>query len=291
MAKIHQLNGTSYVIEFVEDKYIQGWSIKEELFSKKSEFQQVDIVKTKMLGNMLLNDNLVMTSEKDEFVYHEMISHVPLFTHPKPTQVLIIGGGDGGTAREVLRHNSVEKCVMVEIDNVVVEACRQHLPVTACELDNQRLELHIEDGVKFVAETKRKFDVILVDSTDPIGPGAPLFGDDFYCNVKKCLKPQGVVVSQAECGWGEPKNQQSLLGILSRQFKNVGIYNYSNITYPGGLWSFSWASDTLHPLKDYNEQKFLNANLAMKYYNSKIHKAAFALPQFYYNFLGDYINL
>ncbi|MCB0391224.1 MAG: polyamine aminopropyltransferase [Bdellovibrionales bacterium] len=291
MAHIHKVNGQDYVIEIFEDHYLQGWKLEKELLSKKSKFQQVDVVKTKSLGNMLLNDNLVMTSDRDEFAYHEMMAHVPLFTHPDPKNVLIIGGGDGGTAREVLRHKSVASCVMVEIDEVVVEACKEFIPTTSNELDNSRLELLIDDGVKYVAETNRKFDVVLVDSTDPIGPGAPLFGEEFYKNVKRLLNPKGVVVSQAESGWYLKENQQSLLSVLKNQFKNIGLYNYSNITYPGGLWSFSWASDELHPIHDFNERRVAESGLDFKYYNSKLHTAAFCLPQFYYNSIGEYINI
>ncbi|MCB9026037.1 MAG: polyamine aminopropyltransferase [Bdellovibrionaceae bacterium] len=285
------MNGKKYVIEFLDDLYIQGWGLEEELYQGQSDFQKVDIVKTKYLGNMLLNDNLVMTSEKDEFCYHEMIAHVPLFTHPNPRKVLIIGGGDGGTAREVLRHKSVEKCVMVEIDPLVIEACREHLKITSCELDNERLELRVEDGIKYIAETNEVFDVVLIDSTDPIGPGAPLFGAEFYKNIKKHLSVQSIVVSQAENAWSHSENQKSLLSILSNDFKWVGLYNYSNITYPGGLWSFSWASDNLHPIKDFNSDKVKASELSFKYYNEGIHTASFQLPQFFYNQLQDFLKL
>ena len=167
--------------QYLETRY--SYKVKKSLFQGKSEFQKVDVVDTYDLGKMLFNDNLVMISEKDEFVYHDMITHVPLFTHPNPKNVLVIGGGDGGSLREVLRHSSVEKCTMVEIDEMVVNACKEHIPQTACAFSDPRAELIIDDGLKFVKETKEKFDVIIVDSTDPGGPSTLLFGDEFYQNV------------------------------------------------------------------------------------------------------------
>ena len=171
------------------------------------------------MGKMLLNDGLVMLTERDEFVYHDMIVHVPLFVHPNPKSVLIIGGGDGGTAREVLRHRGVERVVMVEIDQMVVDACIDHIPQTACELDNERLELIIDDGVAFVANTEEKFDVILVDSTDPIGPAQPLFGPEFYQNIHRVLNEDGIVVSQGESPWYHAEMQAKLGGDCSQYFR------------------------------------------------------------------------
>ena len=230
-----------------------------------------------------------MTSERDEFVYHEMITHVPMSVHPNPKKVLIIGGGDGGTAREVLRYESVEKVVMVEIDPCVVEACKEYLAVTSCELENSKLELRIQDGLKYVKETKEVFDVVLVDSTDPIGPAAPLFNIDFYSDIFSILSSDGIVVSQCENPFLAVEMQKKLLSIKAELFAKVSIYNYSNITYPGGLWSFSFASKTKDPILDMRAlpdsmtQKF-------KYYNQAVHKAAFALPQFQKNELKSYIK-
>src|SRR3989339_1169460 len=269
---------------WLEEKYKNfigyRYKIKNTLFSGKSEFQSVDVVETESLGKMLLNDGLVMVTEKDEFVYHDMITHVPMFTHPHPENVLIIGGGDGGTAREVLRHKSVKKCVMVEIDKMVVDACKEHIHQTSKDLNHPKLELIIDDGLEYVKNTTLKFDVILIDSTDPIGPAAPLFNSAFYQNVKKCLTSNGIVVSQGESVFFESHMQQVLLGILGEHFSKVSIYNYSNLTYPGGLWSFTYASDTLDPIKNFNEARVTSSNLKFNYYNEQIHRAAFALPSF-----------
>ena len=269
---------------WIEEKFSDflGLRIKVEkvLFSGKSEFQTVDVVETKGHGKMLLNDGLIMVTERDEFAYHDMISHVPLFVHPQPKNVLVIGGGDGGTAREVLRHDSVENCTMVEIDGMVVDACKAHIPQTSKDLDHPKMRLIIGDGVKFVKETTEKFDVIIVDSTDPIGPAQPLFGEAFYQDVYNCLTDDGIVVSQGESSWYAMDIQQSLLSVLNAVFPSSYLYSFSNLTYPGGLWSFTFASKKYHPCHDFKPERVERSGLAFDYYNANLHKAAFALPSF-----------
>lgn len=278
-----------WVSENFNDVYRMNYKVKETLYSKESDFQKIDVVSTDHLGKVLFNDGLLMTSERDEFVYHEMITHVPMSSHPNPKKVLIIGGGDGGTAREVLKYESVERVVMVEIDPCVVEACKEHLNVTSCELGNSKLELLIQDGLKFVKETKEQFDVVLVDSTDPIGPAAPLFDVAFYSDIKNCLTTNGIIVSQCENPFLAIEMQKKLLGIKAELFDKVGVYNYSNITYPGGLWSFSFASLTQDPILD---SKPLPESILkdLKYYNQQLHKASFALPQFQKNEVKEHLK-
>ena len=267
-------------IEEKHENFSLGFKVNKVLFSGKSEFQTVDVVETEQLGNMLLNDGLIMCTEKDEFVYHDMIAHVPLFVHPNPKKVLVIGGGDGGTAREVLRHPGVEKCVMVEIDKMVVDASIAHLPITSSVFVNPKLELHIDDGLKFVKETKEKFDVVLVDSTDPIGPAQPLFGEEFYQDIYHCLSDDGIVVSQGESPFYEVPMQKKLMGIINKIFPISTIYNFSNLTYPGGLWSFTFASKKYHPINDFKPDRVSSFNGEFKYYNQRIHSGAFAIPSF-----------
>lgn len=279
---------------WIEEKFedFLGLRLKVEkvLFSGKSDFQTVDVVETKGHGKMLLNDGLIMVTERDEFAYHDMIAHVPLFVHPKPKNVLVIGGGDGGTAREVIRHKSVHKCTMVEIDAMVVDACKEHIPLTSSALDDDRIELIIGDGVQFVKETKEKFDVILIDSTDPIGPAQPLFGEEFYQDVFNCLTDDGIVVSQGETPWYAKEIQQSLLGVLNNVFPSSYLYSFSNLTYPGGLWCFTFASKKHHPVKDFNVEAVKASGLSFKYYNEGVHSAAFALPNFVREGLEDLID-
>lgn len=279
-----------YVEEKMDDKYALKFKVNKVLFSGKSPFQTVDVVETELLGKMLLNDGLIMVTEKDEFVYHDMIAHVPMFTHPNPKKVLVIGGGDGGTAREVLRHKGVERCVMVEIDEMVVNACKEHIPQTSSALNDPRLELIIGDGIKFVKETNEKFDIILVDSTDPIGPAEPLFNVSFYQDIEKCLSDDGLVISQGESPFYLDEMQKKLLGIKKEVFPITSIYNFSNLTYPGGLWSFTVGSKKYHPVKDFNPARVDESGLKFEYYNKQIHTGAFAIPTFMRQNLGELIQ-
>ena len=277
------MNSELWIEEKLEDFLGLRIRVEKTLFSGKSEFQSVDVVETRGHGKMLLNDGLIMVTERDEFSYHDMITHVPLFVHPAPKNVLVIGGGDGGTAREVIRHPSVEKCTMVEIDEMVVNACKEYIPQTSSKLSDPKIDLIIGDGVKFVEDAVKngqKFDVILVDSTDPIGPAQPLFGHEFYENIFKALSDDGIVVSQGESPFYQVKMQNKLVEILHDTFPKVSIYNFSNLTYPGGLWSFTFASKKYNPVEDFDAQRVSKSGLEFEYYNDEVHKAAFALPNF-----------
>ena len=201
-----------------------------------------------------------------------------------------VGGGDGGTVREVLRHKSVEKVVMVEIDKMVVDACMEHIPLTSSQLKDPKVELRYEDGVKYMAESKEQFDVIIVDSSDPIGPATPLFNESFYADVYSRLADDGIVVSQCESPVYEGAMQKTILKILSDKFNVVRIANYSNLTYPGSLWSFSMGSKKNDPLKDFQSERYDSDGLEFKYYNSKIHTGAFMLPEFQYKELKEFLT-
>lgn len=267
-----------------------AFRVEETLFSGKSPYQRVDIVKTASHGAMLLNDGMIMLSERDEFIYHEMIAHVPLFVHPDPRRVLIIGGGDGGTAREVLRHATIERVVMVEIDEMVVEACRRHIPSVSCALDDPRLSLLIDDGVKFIRETEERFDVVLIDSTDPVGPAEPLFDAEFYGNAASRLTEKGIMITQAESPFYDAEFQGVILSGQRPHFERLHIYNFSNTTYPGGLWSFGYASRGLCPLGDFNPERIPRSGIRTRYYNPEIHRAAFSLPEFMREKLSELVD-
>jgi|GEM_PF-33461 len=271
---------SSWKYDTVDDRYSMGFNVKEVLFSGQSDFQKIEVVDTVGHGRMLFNDGVAMTSEKDEFIYHEMIAHVPFFTHPCIQKVLIIGGGDCGSAREVLRHSSVEQCTMVEIDKMVVDASREFLPGTEEIVANPKLEIIYDDGVQFVENTSEQYDLILVDSTDPVGPGAPLFGPEFYANVKRILSPGGIVVSQAETPFFYPEMQRKMKGILSNEFSKVYFYTYSNLTYPGPLWTFSFSTDTFNPVEDFDSERLKKSNMKFRYYSPEIHCSSFFLPPF-----------
>jgi len=251
---------------------------KKILFSNQSPYQKVEVVETDYFGRVLLNDDIIMICEKDEFVYHEMIAHVPLFLHPNPENVLIIGGGDGGTAREVLKHPLVKICHIVEIDQMVVDACKLHIPQTAISFSHPKLDLKIEDGVQFVQNSKDRYDVILIDSTDPIGPAVPLFGDAFYKNVFHLLNNDGIAVAQGESPFYNLPSQKSLIKITKKLFPISCFYHFGNMTYPGGLWSFLLASKKYHPVNDFQKSKV--SNMTFQYYNPDIHVGSFATPSF-----------
>jgi spermidine synthase len=260
--------------------------LKEKLFEGQSKFQKVEIFDSEHHGRVLLNDGCFMLCERDERVYHEMMAHVPLQVHDRAKRVLIVGGGDGGTAREVLRHPGVEECVMVEIDRLVVDACREYIPQTASALDDPRLRLHIEDGVAYMRNSSEIFDVILIDSTDPNGAAQPLFGPEFYADVSRRLAPEGIVIAQGESVFYESEMQSTLLKIANGLFDYSAMFNFSNMTYPGGLWSFMWASRRFHPLSLIRPLGFETF-----YYNENVHRAAFALPEFQRRALAAWTKL
>jgi spermidine synthase len=267
-----------------------SFKVEKTLFSDQSRFQQVDVVKTHGHGCMLLNDGLIMLSERDEFVYHEMIAHVPLFVHPSPRHVLVIGGGDGGTVREVLKHSEISRVVMVEIDDMVVRACRTYLPTLSAAMDDPRLELLVEDGVKYVARTKERFDIIIIDSTDPVGPAAPLIKKPFYEKVAGLLKPDGILISQAESPWYDHAIQHAMLMNQRPFFKKLHIYLFSTLTYPGGLWSFAYGSKNLCPIRNFEPTRVERSGILTRYYNPGMHRSAFMLPNFVAENLSSVID-
>jgi spermidine synthase len=257
-----------------------GFRMNRRLFKKRSPFQLVEVVETAGHGRLLLIDGMTMVSERDEFVYHEMIAHVPLFVHPRPRRVLVIGGGDGGSVREVLRHKSVERCVLAEIDPVVVAAARRFLPGTASALSDPRCEIKIGDGVRFARETAERFDVVIVDSTEPFGPARELFGPAFYEDLRRVLTRDGIVVSQAGSPFYELATIKNLAWILKSVFPVTDAYLFTNLTYPGGLWAFTFASKGPHPVKDLKAARVRAARLPLRWYAADVHAAAFALPPF-----------
>lgn len=270
-----------FILETAPDESFQfGFGLKSQLFSKKSDFQLIEIYETTHHGRVLLHDGCFMISDRDEAIYHEMIAHVPLMVHPHPKNVLIIGGGDGGTAREVLRHPSIEKCTMVEIDEVVVEACKEFFPQVASSFSHPKLDLKIADGVEFMKNSREKFDVIIVDSTDPIGPATPLFGEDFYRDVRSRLNEDGIVVAQGESPFYGSEMQKKLMSMNAPYFKWKSFYNFTNLTYPGGLWSFFFASYKNHPLLDIQSDRKSGIEGDFHCYSLDFHRGSFALPEF-----------
>jgi len=228
---------------------------------------------------MLVLYGSIMVTEKDEFVYHEMLSHVPLFAHPNPKRVLIIGGGDGGTLREVMRHKGV-RATMVEIDEMVVQTSQKYLPSIGTAFKNPRAQVLFEDGERYLANCKEKFDVILVDASDPVGPAEVLFQKPFHKNVARCLNPGGIFVTQSESPFFHQKTVKGIQRNLREIFPVVRLYTANIPTYPSGFWSFSLCSDKIDPVAQFKESRVRKANLKFKYYNAALHRACFALPSF-----------
>ena len=251
------------------------------LFSKQSEFQKVEIFETEStLGRVLTLDDLMMTTEGDEYHYHEMIVHIPMMQHKNPETVLVIGGGDGGTVREVLKHDTVKKVVLCEIDGMVIEACKEFLPTISCELDNPKCEILVEDAIEYIKDKENMFDIVLIDSTDPMGPGEGLFTDEFYTNVKRSLKEGGIVAAQSESPFTNQEEIRKMYAQLRRVFPIVSTYTSNIPTYPGGYWAWAFCSETVKPLSYWDERRGNKITKTCKIYNREYHEARFALPNY-----------
>jgi spermidine synthase len=248
---------------------------KRRLLSEKTLFQKMEIFETESYGRVLMLDGLVQTTEKDEFFYHEMLVHPALMSHPRPRDVLIIGGGDGGALREVLRHR-VRSAVLVEIDSRVIEACREYFPGLAASFRDKRETVAVDDGNRFIRETERRFDVILVDSSDPVGPSAVLHQRAFYVALKKRLKTGGIIAAQAGAPLFHLEHLREKRRFLRKLFRFALYYLGPVPTYPGGLWCYVFLSDRVDPLQGRRRRP----PEKLKYYNCDVHRAAFALPEF-----------
>lgn len=259
-------------------------SFKKQIYSEQTPFQKLDVYESDTYGTFFTLDGLMMVNERDEFIYHEMITHVAMATNPNIKRALIIGGGDGGTSRELSRYNGVESIDMVEIDEKVVRACEKYLPVTAGHLKgNKKINLYFEDGFEFVKNQKdESYDLIIVDSTDPIGPGEGLFTREFYQNCYNKLSKDGILVNQHESPYYDfHRHGMSRAHLRIKElFPVVRVYQYHMPTYPSGHWLFGFASKSFDPIKDHKADQWESLGLKTRYYNSMIHEAAFALPNY-----------
>lgn len=256
--------------------------VDRQLYASQSEFQRIDIFSSAEFGRFLTLDGYMMLTQKDEFIYHEMMVHVPMAVHPKVRRVLVIGGGDGGTARELIRYPAIEQIDVVEIDEEVVSACRAHLPQTACGFDDERIRLYYEDGLKYVRRYEDAYDLILVDSTDPFGPGEGLFTKEFYGNCYKALKADGIMVNQHESPFysNDAVAMQRAHKRIVESFPVSKVYQAHIPTYPSGHWLFGFASKRYHPLADQDADRWKALGIQTRYYNEQLHKGAFALPNY-----------
>ena len=263
--------------------------VDKQIYSSQSEFQRIDIFESPEFGRFLTLDGYMMLTEKDEFVYHEMMVHVPMAVHPNVKKVLVIGGGDGGTVRELSRYKTIKEIDLVEIDEEVVKACINHLPQTACGFKDARVKCYYDDGLKFVRKYENTYDLILVDSTDPFGPGEGLFTKEFYGNCYKALKEDGIMVNQHESPFykEDAYAMQRAHKRIVESFPISKVYQASIPTCPAGYWMFGFASKKYHPIHDFDATKWNMLGIVTKYYTPRLHSGCFALPAYVEELLRD----
>lgn len=283
-------DGTVWMHESLHTGFSATYRLEETLFDSNTPHQRLVVGRTEAFGNVVWLDDVTQVTERDEFCYHEMLAHVPILAHGHVKNVLVIGGGDGGMAEEVLKHKAVERLVMVEIDAGVIDFARQHLSsINKGCFDDERFELVIADGKDFAATSQEKFDVIIVDSTDPVGPGEVLFTRSFYTDCKRMLNDNGVLVTQNGVPWFQRDELHNTMFNFARLFADAGCYLTVVPTYAGGFMALGWGTDDtgLRTLDvETLEKRFETAGLDCRYYNPATHKAAFALP----GFIGDIVH-
>lgn len=256
--------------------------VERQLYSGESDFQRIDVFESPEFGRFLVLDGYIMLTEKDEFIYHEMMVHVPMAVHPHVRRVLVIGAGDGGVVRELTKYPEIEQIDLVEIDEQVIHVCREFLPEISCRLDENRVHIYYEDGLRFVRAREDAYDLIIVDSTDPFGPGEGLFTREFYGNCYKALKEDGIMVNQHE----SPFYQADATACMRAHKRIVETFPISKVyqahipTYPSGHWLFGFASKKYHPLRDLDKDRFLDRELDTRYYTPRLHEGAFCLPAY-----------
>ncbi len=281
--------------ENITDGWDQCFSMDAPLHEIKTAHQHLIIFRNRFLGRVLALDGVIQTTEADEFIYHEMMAHVPLFAHGSAERVLIIGGGDGGLLREVLRHPSVKEVVLVEIDGAVIDLCRRYLPNHSMgAFDDARVSIVIDDGMNFLKRTETRFDVILTDSTDPEGPAGSLFGRIYYSACKERLASGGVLVTQSGVAFLQRDDLRATSRLFADLFQDWHFYAAAVPTYTGGIMTFGWASDT--PALRRQEtalirKRFARTGITTRYYTPDLHAAAFALPQYLMDAIGKHPTL
>lgn len=260
--------------------------VLSHLYHGKSEFQDIDVFNTAEFGNVLVLDGVVMLTQKDEFIYHEMITHVALASNPNIENILVIGAGDGGTVNQLIKYKTIKSIDVVEIDSEVVRVSKQYFDI-AKSFDDPRVNLHIEDGLKYVRHVNGQYDLIIVDSTDPFGPGEGLFTKEFYGNCYKALNDNGILINQHE----SPFYESDILAMQKAHKRIKSVFDLALVyqahipTYPSGHWLFGFASKKVNPLGDID--KWNDFGIKTKYYNTKIHKGAFYLPNYVLDLLEE----
>lgn len=263
--------------------------VEQQLFSAQSEFQRIDVLESREFGRILVADGDLMLTEKDEFIYHEMITHVPMAVHPHVEQVLVIGGGDGGIVRELAKYDTVQKIDVVEADLLLVEVCRKYFPQMACSLNDPRVKIFNEDGLRFVRSRSDEYDLIIIDSPNPFGPGEGLFTKEFYGNCYNALHSDGVMINQHESPFykEEAFQCQRMHKRIIESFPISRIYQAHIPSYPSGHWLFGFASKKYHPLDDLDGTTWMLKGISTKYYLPRLHAGVFALPAYVEELVKD----
>ncbi|NFV81400.1 polyamine aminopropyltransferase [Magnetospirillum aberrantis] len=276
--------------ETLYDHWRQSFRVTREITRIKGPMQDIALFETPGFGRVLTLDGVIQVTTGDEFIYHEMLAHVPVYAHGAVRSVCVVGGGDGGMLRELLKHRSVERAVLVEIDAAVVDFCRQHLPsVSDGAFDDPRTAIVIADGIEYMARCREKFDLIVIDSTDPIGPGGVLFTEPFYKDCARCLTPDGIVVNQNGVPFLQGEEITDTWKRRRPHYADVSYYLAAVPTYVGGFMALGWASASTRARTESSETiraRFAAAPVATRYYTPDIHKASFALPPYIREYIG-----
>ena len=263
--------------------------LDRHLYSVQSDYQQIDVFESREFGRVLALDGNIMLTERDEFIYDAMMAHVPMAVHPGIRNVLVIGAGDGGVIKELTRYDRIESIDLVEMDPLVLDVCRKYLPGNACRLDDERVHIYTGNGLKFIRRCENKYDLIVVDSTDPFGPSEGLFTKEFYGNCYKALRDDGIMVNQQ----GSPFYAEDA-NAMQRSHKRIAetfpisrVFQAHIPTYAAGYWLFGFASKKYHPIDDLNKEAWNALGLKTRYYTTRLHVGAFYLPAFLEEFLKD----
>ncbi|HHE47258.1 MAG TPA: polyamine aminopropyltransferase [Bacteroidetes bacterium] len=254
--------------------------VGELLACRRSRYQTIQLFDTADYGRVMTLDNLIMLTERDEFSYHEMLTHVPLLLHPQPRQVLVVGGGDGGVLREVIKHGTVERAVQVEIDREVVDVCREFFPWAAETYDNPRVELVIDDALKYINTVRNEFDLVIVDSTDPVGPAIDLFGSPFYSDVYDALTADGLMTCQIDSPFYGSRRIGMIMDTLRDIFHDAGLYLTQVPSYPSGVWGLGIASKSRKNFHEPDKVRYDTLSGTLRYYNPDVHRGSFLLPEY-----------
>lgn len=263
--------------------------VNRHLYSEKSEYQQIDIFDTPEFGRVLALDGSVVLTERDEFIYDEMITHIPMAVHPNVSDILVIGAGDGGVVRELTRYEGIRRIDLVEMDPMVLEACRSYLPENASRLDDERVHIFFDNALRFMRRKKSEYDLIIVDSTDPFGPSEGYFTREFYGSCYQALREDGIMVNQQ----GSPFFQHDAEAMRRSHQRIIKLFPVSRVyqahipTYAAGYWLFGFASKKYHPIDDFDRERWNALKLETKYYTPRLHIGSFYLPAFLENMLME----